>query len=728
MRRHRFVGLLAALLVVACVVSADLWAAHVATLSFCPEGGRGTFPGTLAVKGSRITVDLSALPARTAVFRAVLQVRRDPAVNSGGHPAALRRIVILDATDTAGGGLALRGPRFRSFDVTAAVRAAMTRDRRLVLQVTSFHGWQRAGTRLDVTCAAAAKAAVRPVTDLRVRHAAGQTFIAWKDPYPHLTKDQVTIQALREAKAKADTEREVRFRIYRSKAPLTAATVGEAELLDEVGGFTAFNGEYYGVYPKKHFAALRYVVWEGEGPLPPDGGVYVHKSAAKETAYYAVSVALNGEERLSAPVASKAVKEEVGPGAPVLQRIARPKPHFNYVRDATVRYYVKWESPPTCNLPSRPFDYLVAVPPVRKGPPTPLHVALHCWGANLNGGYGWWYNGREGAMMVATNQIPYDWWACYHEHLYTLKPFNEGLVRNFSPKRVWAFVEWVKTKWQIDETRITLGGSSMGGAGVSHWLRYGDRFAYGISWVGVHIPAKTPGFRGSYEGVVGRVAWRTTHESGIPAFDYMDDAKWLRAHPRVETPFLAYANGKNDAGIGWPQAVEFTKALQETRRPHLFVWGQGGHGQRAYFPTPTGGGDNVRAPLDIRLDRSLPAFTNCSLDDNMGSGDPKDGDPKGQLNMFLRWLTGDIVDRQDRYEITLYLIEKAPKADCAVNVTPRRLRQFKPKPGETLTWASTSLKDGKEIASGSVKADRWGLVTIEGLQVSKDRNRLVIKR
>ena len=107
---------------------------------------------------------------------------------------------------------------------------------------------------------------------------------------------------------------------------------------------------------------------------------------------------------------------------------------------------------------------------------------------------------------------------------------------------------------------------------------------------------------------------------------------------------------------GAEQAVEFTRALQDTRRPHLFVWGQGGHGQRAYFPTPEGGGDNVRGGLDIRLDQSLPAFVRCSLDGDFGDGDPGSGDPEGQVNQYLRWRTGDIADREDGIRIADALV------------------------------------------------------------------------
>jgi hypothetical protein len=266
----------------------------------------------------------------------------------------------------------------------------------------------------------------------------------------------------------------------------------------------------------------------------------------------------------------------------------------------------------------------------------------------------------------------------------------------------------------------------MGGAGVSHWLRYGGRYAYGISWVGVHIPSETPHFLSSYEMVLGKVDWRIPHEDGLPAFDQLDGARWLRDNVAADTPFLAYSNGKNDGAIGWRQAVEFTRALQETLRPHIFVWGEEGHGQRAYFPTAAGGGDNVREGLDIRLDEALPAFTRCSLDDDLGDGDPERGAPAGQINLHLRWVPGAVVDAPERHEVVVYLVPSSPAPDAVTDLTPRRLRAFRPSPGSRVAWTSLA-PGGREIQRGEAAVAATGLFTIEKLAVGRDRRRVVIR-
>lgn len=726
--------------------------------------------------------------------------------------------------------LRLRPPRYRDLDATGAVRAALAaggapegrsgpegaagpagpagppgppgpagpaRAREVDFRVERFGGWVPGRTRLDVTFRPpAASGSASPegpapsgpavsVSALRAWHSDGQTFLTWTQGGAAaadrtLPPEGATVADLREARSRAATGPEIRYRIYRSVSPIAPETVGEAELLDEVDGFTAWNDEFHGAEPRPESPVLRRVVRDGERPVPPGTGIYVHQAAAEGRAWYAVTAVEDGAEDFASPGggASSAgpVEETVGAGRPVLQRTERPK-EFQYVEGPVLEYYVRWESPPTANVPSRPFDYLVAIPPTPRSP-APLCVALHSWGGSLEGGYGWWYGARDGAMLVATNQIPYDWWAAYHESLGTLRPFTEGVVRSFTPQRVWSFVEWMRTRWEIDPARVFCGGSSMGGSGVSHWIRRGDRFAFGISWVGVHIPRDSPQFRGSYESCVGKAEWNLPHESGVPVFDHLDGARWLREHPEEETAFLAYANGKNDSAIGWMQAVEFTRALQETRRPHLFVWGQAGHGQRAYFPTAAGGGDNVEGMLDIRSDRSLPAFTRCSLDDPLGDGDPASGAPEGQINRYARWDPASVVDERGLWSAVIYLIEEAPEAEATLDLTPRRCRAFRPRPGTGLAWrilgsggsdgadirdipdcpdipggsdgpggldgsggsggsggskgsAGSKGPDGpkgpRALAAGKAVADRHGLATLERLPIAKARRTIEIR-
>jgi hypothetical protein len=268
----------------------------------------------------------------------------------------------------------------------------------------------------------------------------------------------------------------------------------------------------------------------------------------------------------------------------------------------------------------------------------------------------------------------------------------------------------------------------MGGSGSPNLgIRHADRIAWVVSWVGVHTPSRSPQFKGSYEQVYGNLEWKLPFQDGkTPAFSYYDDEWFLRRNPAADTPLICFSNGKNDGAIGWPQARDFWRALQETRRPHVFVWGQSGHGQRALLPGPKNGERELG--VDVRLDRTLPAFTHCSLDENPGNGDPNGGDPKGQSNLYLYWDSADeaVIDQPANWSMVLRLNDSAPKEQCTVDVTPRRCQQFKTAAGTALTWRNVSMPEGKTIQKGQIKADERGLATVPGVLVGKKGNRLTI--
>lgn len=594
------------------------------------------------------------------------------------------------------------------------------------------------------------------VTGLRVRHDKGQTFITWKEVQAPAIDDEADDATLKKILRDLDKTGRIRYRVYRSDKRITSLE-GMAPIA-EVKPLSCWNLHYYGLYPQQGKPAIRYVVTDGGKPLPRGTGLYVHNpryprdgaghaERGPMRAYYAVTCSRDeSENRLitSDNSAQEPVQEFEGQGEPVLQQIVKPEA-FAYISNPELHYYVRWEAPPNASIKNMPTDYLVAIPPQIAAKPTPVGLHLHCWGGNLNQGFGWWYNYRKlgTTYLISSNQVPYDWWTGYHELYYageqSEETWRQGMVRPYTMTRLLSFLDWAAEKYALDLKRVFTAGSSMGGSGAPMFaIRRPDRIAWAIGWVGVHDPGNTPQFTGSYERVFGKKEWDIKYEDGTPVFEYFNDAAYLRRHPAEEIGFITWSNGKNDGGIGWPQAVEFCKAMQETRRPHVFVWGLSGHGQRAAMPAE--GGERVM-PLDIRLDQSLPAFTNCSLDDDPGTGtrleNPKqltvddvtqtdhyDGDSVGQMNLYLYWETESIVDTPDRWEVTVALVPKAPKEDCTVDVTPRRLQRLRPSPGEKFNWSN--MLEGKKIQAGQTTADRWGLITLRGLMVTRKGNRIRI--
>ncbi|KKL66043.1 hypothetical protein LCGC14_2148930, partial [marine sediment metagenome] len=596
------------------------------------------------------------------------------------------------------------GPAFRSLDALDAVRAAVKAGGtlKLTLEVTL------AGTgRLEVShTLGEAPGGIPKVTGLKVTHRKGQSLIVFTEPkledFPAF-KTGADVSKFRAELA--ETHPGVAFHIWRSAERITPRTIAKARLIGRCGLMTAWNSGYH-QYGTAKAAPVRYRVSDLGDPVPWGTGIYAHNPAAAGKAYYAVTVAVGGKEDFSTLGAgnttAEPVAETVGQGAPILQWVERPAKGWHYRGPPLTRLiYTRWEAWPHSATPSKPIDYLVAMgddPMPEKRPrdwsrgawrvdPAPVGLHLHSWGASLNGGYGWWYNAHRGAVLISSNQVPYDWWTGYHEANGTCKTFGDGHVRPFTMNRVLGFLDWAKDQWKdapeavrrhwrkLDLNRVFTAGSSMGGSGAPMYaVRHGNRIAWCVAWVGVHVPEMSPTFAGSYRGNYGRRDPGITMADGKTSpWDYFSDVWWLTNNPKAETGYIMASNGKSDGGIGWPQAVKFARALQETRRPHLYNWGPGGHGTRTLI--------GANFDIDVRSDQTLPAFTNCTLDNNIGTATrrtkaevaaikqkliaqakaagknmekfkpqvtPFDGDESGAYNRFLSWRTDDVVDEPER--------------------------------------------------------------------------------
>ena len=588
--------------------------------------------------------------------------------------------------------------------------------------------------------------------------------------YPDLPKGRY-VSMVRDAAAKKSPG--LRFRIWRSGEKITPETIAKAELVGEVSPLSVWNSRYH-QDGTAGAAPMRYAVVDNQ-PLTWGTGVYAHNPPKAGKGFYAVTACVNGEEDFSKLAASaEGVDETVGLGEPVLQEMQQVKGWQYRTGPLTRLIYVRWENGPHSSTPSNPIDYLVVMgdEPKTEGltgeaaanrafrvEPAPVGLHLHCWGGSAEGGYGWWHNAHRGAILIASTQIPYDWWTGYHEANGTSKSYGDGFVQAYTMKRVLGFLDWAVTQhekapdlcrkhWRkLDLTRVFTAGSSMGGAGAPMYpIRYGDRIAWCIAWVGVHIPAESPTYTGSYEGSYGPVKLGNKMADGTSAWDYFSDEWYLRQNPKAETGFIMASNGMDDDGIGWPQARKFARALQETRRPHIFNWALGGHGTRTLI------GPNF--DLDVRTDQTLPAFTNCSLDSNIGTAKPLskeeqaaekakqeeektagkrqnvavgpfDGDPFGQYNGYLWWQTDDIVDKADAWEMTVILKPNAPKDECKVDLTPRRLQQFKTPKGAKFAYTVTD-ESGKQLSQGTASADELDLLTLKQITLQKGKNRVKI--
>ncbi len=749
---------------------------HLVLLALCagalaaPVGerwgnGRCTHPGTLRVErqGSvvRLVFDLSAIPAGARVHRASLRCF----TQEGRQPLEDPQLFEAKADGSADRSrpLRLEPPWYRSFDATGAVGRAVGREpRKLTIVVARFDAFLPQRTCLDVVYEGRPRDLPRQVEGVRMVHHHGQTFIVWREAeefrprpdevvwvekfselgdklaagpgqgaYGMPNHPAITLRTLRRLQGLGLRDkpsgfqgikplRRVRevapitYRVYRHTEPITPANIHEATLLAEVPPLSGFDTEVY----KIHFKGEYLDQWEDPAsviptlcvargkPLAPGEALYVHTPRRAAKAYYAVTVVRAGTENLAEirPANAPAAPVEEKPGTP--QPVLQWRQEDRYKKDVDEFWYRYWAAPPYCNLPSRSFRVAVAVGQKFKEP-GPLVIGTISGAFNVRGALR--VPRSDAVTILIKRQL--DWLPAlfYNEGRGTLRGMTACKVDYFPERYMEFLIKWIMSRHRIDHSRIV---GSLLHFGIRHpeiftRMSFGTyTAAYDVRWApgGPAMPT-----------VLGPKGIKTTR--GEDAWKMYSIAEYLKAHPDRDIPFLlCISSTGKDRGhtseFGWQDDPRGWRGLLDARQPFAAFWS-------CHPPS-----ELTAAFNRTRWDTTLPAFSNCSLDNNPGNGDPTDGDYYGAINGWLVW--EDAREAANRWEATLELISSCPESRCTVDVTPRHCRLFKPRRGQTFRWTNTDLATRKVIQSGRVEADEWGLVTIRGVVVTKSGNRLAI--
>ncbi|MFQ5808046.1 MAG: hypothetical protein ACE5JM_00380 [Armatimonadota bacterium] len=748
-RGHTLMLLVALALPVRADLVSERWAASDSPASH---------PGALKIESAgaelRLVFGLSALPARAQVYHASLHCFGQDNV----QPTEPALIVAAGGDEP----LELAAPWSRSFDATEAVRAA--RGEQLALDVRRFDGLDAPRTHLDIRYEGTASGEIpQQVSGVKAVHHHGQTFVIWRElpdfqPPPgsvfwvskfnskldgnetakepgegyegHDRVPAIDLATLREMQGLASESigrgvriRRVReippvtYRVYRHSERITGANLKDAEMLGEAEPFCGYDEKMRRISYRGEFLQQQEIgesiiptyCYQDRTPVQPGEALYVHTPAAEGKAYYAVTAVLAGAENTAiGPDNSLAgpIQEAIEPPRPVLQRLqVRQMGRDVFDED----WYLFWPARGLSNIPRGPDHVIVTVPAgYTEGAPMGIQRMRYGGGFNLVD------HATKGAIkdgltlfLAAVNNL------CYSDGLDTLKSFRQSKVDYFSERYILSLIRWCQDKYRPQRSGLP---GNMLHFGVRHpeffgMLSFGYTAPYDYQW--------SPGWR-SLGRLLGPREMAVTVD-GEPAWEQFNLGWYLKTHPERDIPFLlCHSSTGKDRGhtseFGWQDDPRGWAALRDGRQNFMAFWRRV-HTLEAYVQVPK-----------MKWDKSVPAFSNCSLDDNPGSGDPSDGDPFGQINGYLLWEYETVVDEPGRWEMTVYVTGDCPRDECTVDVTPRRLASFNPRPGEKLKWANTSFADDTEIQSGEVTADEAGLVTLAGTRVSKSRNRIRIMR
>jgi hypothetical protein len=323
----------------------------------------------------------------------------------------------------------------------------------------------------------------------------------------------------------------------------------------------------------------------------------------------------------------------------------------------------------------------------------------------------------------------HSFWSGYNNRIYDPALMDEGVCEMFGERRVLWIVDWVQQHFGTDPARTYASGSSMGGcASFNIGLRNPEVFAAIAPLVGITTYAAGEG--GDSErrisDVMGSLDLPT--DRGVTVREWLDSTRFARQHEADGLPFVIMANGRNDGSIPWWMTPPFYEAMQEGRHGLIAAWNEGDHG-----------GTRGLLPADIRermgfewmhrfaLDRSYPAFSNCSADDDPGDGDAADGDPEGYINRGLDW--DEVVDESDRWAVTVTWYLEDTALPLRVDVTPRRAQNFILEPGEKVDADVYCFVCKGSVGSRVLTADEHGLVTFAGVKILGPAGaRLTLKR
>jgi hypothetical protein len=351
-----------------------------ATVTFT-SGAEGTFPGTVQYDQATkvLTVDLSALPQSATIFRAEIMLKGADQFDQ--RPLEPTTVYPLNQTTKT---LGFAEPRNMGLDALQVVREAVRAGQPLRLTVeTTLGGVER----LEVSYLEGSLPEKRPTaSDIQVVHRRGQTMIVFREPALATIPDFQTGQEVADYRTQLAQEYPgTTIRIWRSNQRIDRGGLATARLIGECELLSVWNDHYYqddtGRQPP-----VRYRVRDNGPPLDWGTGLYAHHPVTAGPAYYAVSVAVAGEEDLdaltTANCTTEPVTETVGLGAPILQWIERPDPEqgWHYRRGRIARLiYTRWEPAPHSSTPNNPIDYLVVIPLEPRGDQPDREPEYRAW-------------------------------------------------------------------------------------------------------------------------------------------------------------------------------------------------------------------------------------------------------------------------------------------------------------------------------------------------------------
>ncbi|MBI1884633.1 MAG: DNRLRE domain-containing protein, partial [Chlamydiae bacterium] len=547
------------------------------------------------------------------------------------------------------------------------------------------------------------------------------------------------------------------YRIYRYSQPITANNILRAERIAEV--------EKNGTAEAKLLSELmelstprRWVARENEGELNAGTGLYVYTPSQSGSSYYVITYVLKGQENVqdfsTANATSSPLSEVVGDGLPVKQL----GPYtYEYYGTHDQWVYAFWPGDKFQNDSQFPVLFRLSTPnPFNASTVHPIQFTYGGYGTDFYTIPPYNVVSQDTIVITWEDRTPYydtygghanySWYVGYRDNLGKVDSApSQGVFRYYGIEASRFITKWLtqgsgKSSFNIDPYRVYAWGGSKGGTGVLFTsldapelfaaaqanlpsLNWYDEDSCGNNWT-----------TNTFNFLAGKASDGVKDANGVLTTEALDTSKRLSSLITQETqsfPTLFIESAWDDGTLQWDQdQINFTNVIKTSGLPITFAWKDGGHdtslsGNLSYGLL----NQAVIGFSNCSLASSVPpanAFENCSTSTNYGTG-ALNGEPLGyEHSSFPEHVSPDlssIIDTASQFHVKLYVESSESTYQGTVDITPRRVQNFLPYTGSSITWENFD-SSGVKIQSGTVTVNSQGLWTIPSFIISKNGNTL----
>lgn len=556
------------------------------------------------------------------------------------------------------------------------------------------------------------------VTGLSAFHRSGQTFLTW---------DLLGGEGFS-------------YRIYHSDSLIsTPDDLARARLLGEVDRKCIYN---------QRKTQATDTLWtyciEDTVPLPLTTGLFVHTPVEAGSFYYAVTSVRDSTED------STIVLGEDGNALdlPVEEAVMRPEPVLQEVGANPVgvpyRDYVHWGTnvdtdsiPAMASVPSYPYNFRVWND---RGDTNKVILRFF-----LHSGEDYFTQptrvNHEGMIVVSPDcpkqtyplsLLKKTYWYGYNDSLGNGELLAEGVNVNYHERRLLYLKEWAVRNLNADPGAVHLNGGSYGACGaVINALAHPDEYASVIA-----SKPKVDFSDTTFVALDAIIEMWGDPDDHIPTSDSLYTYDRLNGTWMLENygdlydyPVITMFFGKNDSTMGWSEKIAFMQAAEEKRIGAAFFWDMSGHGLGGQGEWAEEFEYRFPSMYRLRADRSYPAVSFLSIDDDPGDGDPATGDSVGTIGGYIDWVPETIVDEERYYEVclglaTLDTVITLPADTATGIVTLRRLQNFRVYQDSTYFFVNADTTTGAVVQADFVTPDSTGLISVPGVLLSTNGHRL----